>query len=139
MKKLLPVLLRCLAGGLFIYAGILKVWNPAGFLTDVQNYRLLPYMPAVAFALYLPWLEIIGGACVVLKKFLPGALAILFGLVVLFLAALISAWVRGLDIACGCFGTEHATVNYPWFVLRDLAVLAMIAVLGRSARASAMS
>lgn len=123
MKKIALILLRVGLGGLFVYASITKILNPSRFLTDVQNYRLLPYVPAVAFSLYLPWLEIFGGICTITKKCYPGALVLLLGLIVLFTIALICAWVRGLDLACGCFGTENATADYPWHLLLELAFL----------------
>ena len=134
MRKmaLFLLILRLSLGGLFVFAGLTKLANPSAFLTDVENYRLLPYVPAVAFSLYLPWLEIFGGACVVFRKLYPGALAILLGLIVLFTAALLSAWARGLDISCGCFGTERATANYPWHLLIELVILVGIVVLART-------
>ena len=123
MKKILSIGVRFAIGGLFIYAGIVKAWNPAGFFTDVQNYRLLPYAASVTIAFYLPWLEILAGACVLLKKLYPGALAVLPGLIVLFVGALVSAWVRGLDISCGCFGRPDGSANYPWYLFRDVVIL----------------
>jgi hypothetical protein len=131
MNPTLVLALRCLVGGLFLYAGAIKAWNPAGFFTDIQNYRLLPHTAAAALALYLPWLELIGGGCVLLRRYYAGALAILLGLVVLFIAALACAWARGLDIACGCFGSADGTQRYPLYLIRDLAILAAIAVLAR--------
>ena len=126
MKKILSIGVRFAIGGLFIYAGIVKAWNPAGFFTDVQNYRLLPYAASVTVAFYLPWLEILAGACVLLKKLYPGALAVLLGLIVLFAGALVSAWVRGLDISCGCFGRPDGSANYPWYLFRDIVILLVL-------------
>ena len=130
MKKILSIGVRFAIGGLFVYAGIVKAWNPAGFFTDVQNYKLLPYAASVAVAFYLPWLEILAGACVLLKKLYPGALAVLLGLIVLFVGALVSAWVRGLDISCGCFGRPDGSANYPWYLFRDVVILSAVAILG---------
>jgi uncharacterized membrane protein YphA (DoxX/SURF4 family) len=49
---------------------------------------------------------------------------------VLFLAFIIgisSAWARGLQIDCGCFGgggyDANATDKYPWEIARDLGLL----------------
>ena len=47
----------------------------------------------------------------------------------MFLAAVGSAWWRGLDIACGCFGKDNAPADFPMLILRDTALLAAVAVL----------
>lgn len=124
--RIITILLRFGMGGLFIWAGAMKALDPAGFLMDVEHYRLLPYVASVAVAFYLPWLEILAGACVLLKRFYPGALMVLLGLIVLFVGALISAWVRGLDISCGCFGRPDGSANYPWYLFRDVVILSAL-------------
>jgi hypothetical protein len=46
-----------------------------------------------------------------------------------FLIALSSAWVRGLDIRCGCFGKDEVSTNYPMLLTRDALLLAAALVL----------
>ena len=55
---------------------------------------------------------------------------------VLFLAFIVgiaSAWARGLQIDCGCFGgggfRADATAQYPWEIARDVGLLLMSAYL----------
>jgi hypothetical protein len=41
-----------------------------------------------------------------------------------------SAWARGLQIDCGCFGggggpSANATAAYPWDIARDVGLLAL--------------
>jgi len=96
--------LRVLMGGVYLVAGALKALDPAHFAADIDHYHLLPYFAVAPLALYLPWLEIICGLAVVAGASRRGALVILFALTVLFIAAIASAWMRGLDIHCGCFG-----------------------------------
>ena len=109
-EKVMPLISRLLGiaiGALFIYAGALKVLDPARFAGDISNFRLLPHTAGVLLALYLPWLEIFCGAALVFKKLYQGGLLILAVLCLVFLAALASAKYRGLDISCGCFGHSH--------------------------------
>jgi putative oxidoreductase len=96
--------LRLLAGGVFLVAGVLKVIDPARFAADIDHFRLLPYFAVAPLALYLPWLEIICGLAVLVGAWRRSALVLLFALTVVFIAAITSAWMRGLDIRCGCFG-----------------------------------
>ena len=103
---LLAFFLRILVGGLFVYAGSLKAMHPGQFATDIDHYRLLPYFAIPPLALYLPWLEIISGAAVILGPGRRGGLTLLLILSLVFAAALGSAWARHLNISCGCFGSR---------------------------------
>jgi len=95
--------------GVFLYAGSLKAFDPAGFALSIDNYRLLPYPVAAALAVYLPWLELFCGLGVLWPRTRLGALAVLIGLSLGFSGAIASAWLRGLDISCGCFGSEEGS------------------------------
>ena len=122
--------LRLFLGGLFVYAGVLKVLDPAQFLVDIESYRLLPYVAAVATAFYLPWLEILCGAGLWNRRTRRGALWILIALTVVFAVLITSAWVRGLDISCGCFGVSESNgSNYVWWLTRDLLIFLGLAIL----------
>jgi putative oxidoreductase len=100
----LTCILRLLAGGIFVVAGVLKVLDPAHFAADIDHFRLLKYFAVAPLALYLPWLEIICGLAVFVNTWRRSALVLLLALTIVFIAAITSAWMRGLDIRCGCFG-----------------------------------
>jgi uncharacterized membrane protein YphA (DoxX/SURF4 family) len=100
----LTYMLRLLAGGVFLVAGVLKVIDPARFAADIDHFRLLPYFAVAPLAFYLPWLEIVCGLAVFAGAWRRSALVLLLMSTVVFIAAITSAWSRGLDIRCGCFG-----------------------------------
>ena len=134
--KIAPVV-RVAIGALFIYAGGMKVLDPHGFALQVAHYRILPHAASVALALYLPWLEFLCGASLVFKFLHRGALMITGALMLIFIAALASAWMRGLRISCGCVGSTQGIADYGIVLLRDFAILACIAFLWRKSRAEA--
>lgn len=103
--------------------------DPSQFLVDIESYRLLPYHMAVAMALYLPWLEILCGGVLIVKRLHFGAITILSAFMCIFTFAIISAWLRGLNISCGCFGSHSGKGSYPWLVLRDIVILIMLIAL----------
>jgi len=139
-------LLRLGIGGLFSYAGLVKIWDfKAGdwatqaFATAVQNYQLTPPLhltssltisSAILIAVYLPWLELAAGVALIFRKLQAGALALMAGMTLMFLVAIGSAWARGLDISCGCFGKENNATNFPLHITGDIGLLAAIALLG---------
>lgn len=129
MKRVLFRALAVAVGAPFVYAGVLKALDPAQFALDVQNFRLVPWTACVLIALYLPWLEIVcGGALVLGRAGARGALWLITAMLLVFTAAILFAKMRGLDIACGCFG-HGAAHGFATAFARDLALLAACGTL----------
>lgn len=123
---------RIVVAAVFVYAGGVKVLDPAGFALAIDNYRLLPYPLAAMLAVYLPWAEIVCGASVLWPRVRCGGLAVLSGLCLIFAGAIVSAALRGLDIGCGCFGPEEISGVSPAIaLLRDVVLLLLCAWLLR--------
>src|SRR2546423_14268645 len=101
MGKLAWRVLDVIVGGIFVYAGALKVLDPVQFGLDIDNYKSLPWFVSVRLAFYLPWLEILCGLAVIFRFLYRGGLSILTMLILVFIGATIAARVRGLDITCG--------------------------------------
>lgn len=130
--KVSLAILRVALGAIFIYAGALKVAEAADFARDIQRYAIIPWADvAVLLAVFLPWLEIVCGVALIARRCQLGALALIAGLMLVFTAALTSAWARGLDIECGCFGRKKESIrtNFPALLTRDLAILGGAAIL----------
>jgi|tagenome__1003787_1003787.scaffolds.fasta_scaffold20877557_1 uncharacterized membrane protein YphA (DoxX/SURF4 family) len=126
---------RLVVGGVWIVAGWLKLPDPAESVRAVRAYDLLPesIVPAVGHG--LPILEVIVGLMLVAGAGTRVAAAVSFLLQVAFVIGISSAWARGLQIECGCFGGGGATANasdkYPWDIARDtgLAILSLLLFL----------
>lgn len=113
---------RLLLAGVFGYAAAIKILDPQAFATDIDHFRLLPYWLASFAGAYLPWLELFCAAAVFFRRCERGALLLLIGLCAMFSGALASAWARGLDISCGCFGHSEISTNFPWAIARAAAL-----------------
>jgi len=122
-------------GGIFVYAGVLKILDPVQFANDIDNYKTLPWFASVRLAFYLPWLEILCGLALVFRFLYSGGLSILTGLIVIFVGATVAAKVRGLDITCGCFGHASQHWSFIQHLAIDLAILAALIALWFSNRA----
>ncbi len=109
---------------IFIYAGALKAWDAPAFYRNIRMYHLMPEGAAWYVAHYLPWLEIITGAALLWKRSRCAASFIISGSLLVFMLAILSAWMRGLNIDCGCFGETAGKSNYYWVLSRDLLMLA---------------
>jgi uncharacterized membrane protein YphA (DoxX/SURF4 family) len=129
----LVVLLRIVIAAIFIYAGATKVIAPLRFTSDIDNFHILPWPAPALLAFYLPWLEIICGMTLLFARFDRGALLILLPLTLVFVAALTSAQIRGLDISCGCFGHGTRDLSFASHIALNLGILAaLILFLRRS-------
>jgi uncharacterized membrane protein YphA (DoxX/SURF4 family) len=105
-SPLLSFLFRLFLGGIFVYAGIVKIVDPHGFALALYNYKLLPGWMVNPVAIILPWVEVITGGSLLLGFWVQGGGLIVFGLLWMFACALGINLARGLDIACGCFSTS---------------------------------
>ena len=126
-KRYLPAAVRITLGIIFIYAAALKIADPVAFAGSVAAYRILPYFASYLTAAVLPFLELTCGLLLVCGYRVKGGALIIAGLNLLFMAALASAIVRGLDIDCGCF-KQGGPKTSPWLALaRDACFLVMTA------------
>jgi uncharacterized membrane protein YphA (DoxX/SURF4 family) len=123
--KIIAKLLHLVFGGVFVYAGVLKAWNPQTFLDDVRSFDLLGDPWAAWLAMGLPWLEILAGLAVITGVLRRGGLLVLNGALVAFLGGIALSWYRGIDIRCGCFGSVEASSNYIELIVRDVLLLAL--------------
>jgi uncharacterized membrane protein YphA (DoxX/SURF4 family) len=105
LRKWLPLALRLVLGGLFVWAGALKILEPDKFAVAVANYRLVPHALVNLVAITVPWVEVVGGTMLLLGWWVRANALIMLGLTIGFFFFISSALVRGLNIECGCFGT----------------------------------
>ena len=120
-----------LIAALFIYAGVLKAWDPLGFANDIDNYKLLPWSIGVRLAFFLPWLEVVCGLTILARRYYYGSVSILILLVSVFIAAGVIAKARGIDVACGCFGHAGRNMSFAGHLVLDFAILAVLVVVWR--------
>ena len=123
MKNLLVLACRLVVGGIFIYASLDKLIHPQAFAQVIHNYHLVPYPLLHAFAHLLPVTELVIGTALVLGIQRRGAALVAAFLTVIFMAAIISALSRNLDISCGCFNTDGGHAVGLDLLLRDVILL----------------
>lgn len=118
---------RLVVGGVWIVAGLLKLPDLPSSVRAVRAYQLLPeaIVPAVGYA--LPIVEVAVGILLVVGLLVRASAVVSAVLFLAFIIGISSAWSRGLQIDCGCFGgggyDANATDKYPWEIARDLGLL----------------
>ena len=132
----LGLVARLVVGTVWVAAGWLKLPDPAASVRAVRAYRILPESVVPLVGHGLPILEIATGLLLIVGLGVRIAAIVSLLLQVAFIIGISSAWWRGLQIECGCFGggggtIPDATSKYPWEIARDsgLAILAALLVV----------
>lgn len=97
---------RIVLGFLFIYAGIVKVAEPASFADSIENFKILPEFLINITAIIIPWIELISGMLLLFGIAVRENSLIIMNLLGIFIILIILSLIRGLNIDCGCFGTS---------------------------------
>lgn len=121
-NKAVLVAFRVVLGGLFVYAGAVKIADPLDFAQDIRNYRLVGQALSFVAAVVLPWLEVLAGAFLVAGIWKRGAALVISGLLVFFIVLTLVTMARGIDVDCGCFGSLSRKSGWG-VVLEDLGML----------------
>jgi uncharacterized membrane protein YphA (DoxX/SURF4 family) len=117
---------RILLGIIFIYASWDKALEPASFAQVIANYQILPAELVSPAAVFLPWLELISGICLIINRWSGGSALIITVLIVIFMGAIAYNIYRGIDVACGCFTLNNQAPQNMWlYLLRDAVFGAM--------------
>ena len=88
------------------YASADKLLHPQDFAAIVKGYHVLPGFLVNPVAVWLPWLELALGLCLVSGYWCEGAATLTAGLFAVFWLLLIVSYFRGIDVTCGCFSTR---------------------------------
>jgi putative oxidoreductase len=100
---MIATLLRWLLAIMLIWAALGKLANPHEFHLAILAYQLpLPPLLLRTAAIVLPWLELLAGLLLAANLRREAALFWAFGLFSVFTLATLQAWIRGLNISCGC-------------------------------------
>jgi uncharacterized membrane protein YphA (DoxX/SURF4 family) len=135
--KAVVLVLRIGLGAIFIYAAYTKLtesWRL--FAAGIASYEVLPMWAVELLARTLPWFELLVGLLLIAGRWLRVSTVATSALLLVFFSLMVRAYVKGMTIDCGCFGTGEAI---SWkTLLRDGGMLAgslfvtVVAFLNRS-------
>lgn len=98
------LLLRLALAGVFGFAAWVKLNDPQEFLTSIKGFQLLPDHLLAPNAYLVPWTEVVCCILLLIGWRAQAAALVLWTMLVVFIAAIMSAIYRGLSLKCGCFG-----------------------------------
>jgi uncharacterized membrane protein YphA (DoxX/SURF4 family) len=127
---------RLVLGAVWLAAGASKITDLDASVRAVRAYRLLPETAAQIVGAGLPVVELLLGTLLIVGAGVRAAAAVSAVLMLAFDVGIASAWARGLQIDCGCFGSggELAPGQDPTYsieLVRDAALTALAVLLAR--------
>jgi putative oxidoreductase len=128
-------LARVAVAAIFVAAALPKILDPLGFAAAIRGYQVFPTWAEHGLAALVPMLELVAAIALVSGWRRRAGAILLGGLTLAFIALIASVIVRGIDVACGCFGhaAEAEAIGWP-LLARDLGLLVLIAIAAREPR-----
>jgi uncharacterized membrane protein YphA (DoxX/SURF4 family) len=123
MTWALALVARLVTGGVLLVAGALKLRAPGAFATEISNYQLFP-AAAPYLAVTLPVVELVVGAAVLVapRPWRRAGAAAALALFATFTVAVAAAYLRHINVDCGCFGAGGGPITALTLV-RDVALI----------------
>jgi uncharacterized membrane protein YphA (DoxX/SURF4 family) len=118
ISRLLHWACRLFLGGIFVYAGLVKLANPLEFAALLDAYELLSPERVIWTAGIIPWLEIVLGMALIFGLWTRFMAASAGAFLVFFIVVMLVTYLRGIEADCGCFGGGERIS--PFTLVRDL-------------------
>ena len=135
---------RVVVGVLMIYVSIGKLQDPVTFLKVIKQYEIVPVEWHVALnsiAVIMPWVELLGGAALLVGVGLRGTGAVMFAMLIAFSTAIAMRTLHVMDAEglpfmqvkfdCGC-GTGEQIIWLKLLENTGLVVLSLLIMLSNS-------
>lgn len=121
-KDLSGFISRILVGGVFLYAGFLKISAPPEeFAYAIESYKIFSYKMSLILAYLVPWFEVYLGVFLLAGVYTVYCSIVSIIMFIIFEILLLQAIIRGLSITnCGCFGVSYSNSIYKEFLLNLL-------------------
>ena len=120
---------RLLLGGVFLFASLGKISAPQAFAASIGGFKLLHDTILLEVSLLILWHEVICGVLILIGVWARPAAMVLACMLIMFFLALASAYARGLDIDCGCFGALMASGVGLWAIFRTMLLFILSVII----------
>jgi len=130
VRERVALVLAYLIGFVFLYSSSVHLANPYAFLSHIYSYGVVSERVGIVGATLLPSLQLtIGVSLLFFSRLRRTGLLIASILLLGFTGLQLQAWLRGLNIACGCFSNSHEDpIN--WFTISRTGLLFAAALAG---------
>ena len=133
MARVLYHIGRLFLGLIFVTAAIQKIMIPWDLGRAILAYEILPGYLISPMGIVMPWVELAAGLLLISNKMVRPSAILIAIMNVMFILAIASVMIRGMEIECGCafeIGPLAAIVGTQadgWALVRDFIFLGMAA------------
>ncbi|MEJ2049903.1 MAG: MauE/DoxX family redox-associated membrane protein, partial [Calditrichota bacterium] len=106
-----------------------KLKDPMGFAQAIENYKIFGAFLSRWGAIFIPVLEFILAIFLITGIWIKETFITTTALYIIFDVMIFQAYLRGLDISCGCFGTSHSPIDIWKFLENGIFTILTIAGL----------
>jgi len=96
----------------WFFAGISKLRESDGAREQILGFRIFPVDWATPLGWALPAVEVLLAVLLLLGLFTRIAAIATFVLQAAFIVGIVSVWIRGYDVQCGCFGKGASLIPF---------------------------
>jgi uncharacterized membrane protein YphA (DoxX/SURF4 family) len=131
VRAWIGTVMRVALAVILLFAAVPKLFEADGARTQIIAYRLVPDALVPVLSWGLPVFELVLALLLLAGLFTRWAALATALLMLAFMAGVVSVWVRGYSIECGCFGSggdvdpEGKTARYIGYLLRDFLFVGM--------------
>lgn len=97
---------RLTLAGVFLVAAWYKITDLEAFALSISHYDMIPRPLLPLFTVLLAGVEVSAGLTLLTGLWRKGAAVVTGAMLVMFIVALATAYIRGLSIECGCFTAD---------------------------------
>lgn len=98
-------IVRFALAAVFIYGGVVKLFDPRAFAATISTYDLVPEALLPFIAIGLPVIEVIAGIALIFNRI--WGYHLITALLAMFVFVLGYGVLGNLNVDCGCFGAEE--------------------------------
>lgn len=102
-NDLLKLIARVVLGFMFLVVAVGKIYDAGAFAKEITRYSMAPELIVNFMAIVMPWLELATGLLIIAGIRVKANAALIGAMLIMFIAAVATAWARGLNINCGCY------------------------------------
>jgi len=131
-KERLASIIRIILGLLFLFSGLIKIYDFESFALAVKLFKIIPQQINYLFSIIIVSLEVICGIYLVLGIFIEYSLTILYSLIFLFSIALLKVLLlKENNFSCNCFGifSEYMGEISVWNIIFSLFLFGLLTFL----------
>jgi len=138
-RTYLTVILRLLVGGTFVFSSVTKLPEHSQFVDVVDSYHILPHSLATAYAVALPWVELVIGAYLVLGILIRPSSVVAVLMATSFVVANVSGIFRGDEYCGSCFGEDILLLAWQSLIIDVLIIVAGVYLVIEGGRKQMLS